>query len=371
MSVTEDLSIEDYLNWQAVDYKSTSGVSGAQLNLRECPNPDCGNSKWKVYVGAETGLGKCHACDKGYNKWTLIADLTGKTKRELIDHINDVKRALGHKVDTRKRKTIVTAAVELDKLELPESFELPTKSGENARYLEERGVTGEYAAYFHLRYCHDAWHRYTKEDGSKGGQNCGGRIIIPIFDLEGDLVTFQGRDITGEAENKYLFPAKLPGAGRYLYNGHNAYALGAEEVIVNEGAFDVFATKRVIDAFEGMKGIVPIGTFGKHLSVSHDGVHADQISGFLRLKARGLKRVTIMWDGEEAALTSALLAGEALMKIGLAVRIALLPAGKDPDEADQIEVYHAWMGAVPLTPASAARLRLRNPYKRKKPCIEL
>lgn len=359
--VTDDLDPEDYLNWMGVDYKTSSGSSGLQLHVRECPNPECGNDRWKVYLNADNGLGNCFACGMSYNKWKFGKFLTRlDSPRELFNHFAEVKKELGYHVVVKK-KPVITAAVEGD-LELPPSIALPTLDGQNAIYLENRGITADYAAYFHLRYCADGWHRYKKVDGSQGGQNCASRIIIPVFDLDGTLKTFQARDVTGEAEIRYIFPATLPGTGRYLYNGQNAVAMRAREVILNEGPFDVAAVKRVIDRFPDMKGICPLGSFGKHLSVSLDG-QEDQYGKFMRLKKIGLKRVTIMWDGERKALEAALKAAEVLWKnLGLEVYIALLPAGKDPDECDQIEVYNAWKNATKVTSMSLTRFRLRNPY---------
>ena len=358
--VTDSLDTEDYLAWMGVDYKTSSGSSGIQLHVKECP--DCNNDKWKVYLNADTGLGNCFACGMNFNKWKFGKALTKHEGKALFAHFVEVKKELGYTPKVKK-KPVLTAEVEGD-LELPDSMALPTRDGQNALYLEQRGITAEYAAYFHLRYCAMGWHNYIKPDGSRGGQNCAERIIIPVYDLDGTLKTFQARDITGEAEIRYIFPAMLPGTGRYLYNGQNAF-LGASEVIINEGPFDVAATKRVIDNFEDMKGICPVGTFGKHLSYSLDGKE-DQFGKFLMLKRRGLKRATLMWDGEHEALLAACDAAELLWKkVGLEVRIALLPEGKDPDECDQIEVYQAWKKAQKVNAVTLARLRLKNPYPKK------
>ena len=43
----------------------------------------------------------------------------------------------------------------------------------------------------------------------------------------------------------------------------------------------------------------------------------DQLGRLHKLKAAGIKRVTIMWDGEEAALVSALDAGKLISGLGL------------------------------------------------------
>ncbi|MFP3366609.1 hypothetical protein R0J93_23475, partial [Pseudoalteromonas sp. SIMBA_148] len=70
-------------------------------------------------------------------------------------------------------------------------------------------------------------------NGDKRYQDFSGRVIIPVLDLMGSLKTFQGRDITGTAEDKYRFATGMPASGAYLYNGHNA--LGKKHLIVCEG----------------------------------------------------------------------------------------------------------------------------------------
>ncbi len=81
------------------------------------------------------------------------------------------------------------------------------------------------------------------------------RLLIPVYDLDGKLVTFQGRDIIGDQDAKYLFPPALPGTGRFLYNGHNA--VRARRIAMGEGAFDVFSLKAAIDGESDLRDIVP------------------------------------------------------------------------------------------------------------------
>ena len=222
------VSIEDYLDYEGIDWRRQHGSSGEQANVKTCPV--CGASKWKVYLGLETGYGNCFSgsCNARFNKWTFIKAMLGtEDSRVIADHLKSVAKEMGWRP---KRKT--TAAVVMDTVKLPISFELPTADGRNLLYLEQRGLDLEITRYFHLRYCEDAWWNFTKADGSRGGQNFGGRIIIPVFDLGGELVTFQGRDITGTAgDKKYLFPSGLPGTGRFLYNGQNAFR--ATRLLIN------------------------------------------------------------------------------------------------------------------------------------------
>jgi DNA primase len=359
MNRYEAIDIEDYLVAEGLDYKMGSGRSGAQLNVRECPS--CGNSNYKVYLHAESGFGNCFVCQQTFNPWTFAkARLGTEDKAAIHRHLDAIRKSLGYRP---RRRTKLTVQVDIPEAILPLSMPLPTPDGRNATYLEERGVSGHYAGLFHLRACEYGYHEYKKPGGDVWRQVFNDRIILPVFDLDGQLVTFQGRDVTGAADQKYLFPAGLPGTGRYLYNGHTAMALRPREVIVGEGIFDVIAIQMAIDQFHEMSHIVPVGTFGKHLSKSADAT-ACQFSAFARLRREaGLKTVTFMWDGESEALHAALDAAELLARIGLACRIALLPKEKDPNEVDAVVVRNAWKDATPYSKLLHSRWLVRNPYE--------
>jgi len=158
---------------------------------------------------------------------------------------------------------------------------------------------------------------------------------------------------------KYLFPKELPGTGRYLLNGHNVIA--TTEVVMGEGIFDVAATKQALHEDAGLRHIVPVGSFGKHLSYGSP-TGEDQLGAFIKLKARGLKTVTIMWDGGSKELVAALNAAKLITGLGLTARIALLPYGKDPNEVLPEVVRQAYYKAQVWSPTLDVKLRLRNPY---------
>ena len=353
----DSISVEDYLDHQGIEYRLGRGASGPQAQVKTCPI--CGDSRWRVYLGTETGFGNCFhgSCEAKYNKWTFIKAHTGlEDAKAIIEHIKQVARELGW----RPKRTISVAVTEASDWQLPLSWELPTRDGRNLIYLEKRGITGEVAKYFHLRYCEDAWFNFSNADGSRGGRYFGKRVIIPVYDLDGTMVNFQGRDTTGAAEPKYLFPPGLPGTGRFLLNGQNV--MRAKRVLVNEGFFDVAAAKLALDQEVALRDIVPVGTFGKHLSYG-DAAGNDQLGRFLRLRREGLEEVILMWDGEAQAFEDAISAGDQLRKIGLRVRIARLPKDKDPNEVDGRVVREAVWKAEELTPAKAIMWRLRNPYR--------
>jgi len=354
--IQEELDIEFFLQRESIPYRETRGVNGIQLNIKTCPNPACRDSRWRTYFGTETGHGNCFVCSEGFNKVGFInryydhGDDWSATFRE----IHEIMREQGWRP---KRKAVV--AVDHGEVVLPISEELPLATGENLAYLEQRGFDADITRYFKLRWCEFGWWRYKDPDGSWKMQNFADRVIIPVFDLDGVLKTFQGRDLTGNSDRKYLFPKELPGTGRYLLNGQNVVL--TDHVTMGEGAFDVAAIKLAYDEDLELRDIVPVGSFGKHLSYgSLDG--DDQLGRFIKLKAKGLKTVTIMWDGEVKALLAALDAAKILTGIGLVARIALLPFGKDPNEVTGDVVRRAHYAAQVWTPTLDIKWRLRNPY---------
>lgn len=330
----DSLDMESYLDYAGMDYRTRPGSSGRQLNVKCCPT--CGNSGWKVYINEGSGLGNCFAggCSLGtFNKWKFIkAALGDPSNAQVVAHIKTAAMAMGWRP---KRQS---AAVDYDgEVQLPNSIPLPDGEGNNLDYLLRRGVTNELAEYFQLRYCHAGGYQIEYE-GREIRQDYSGRVIIPVFDLDGKLRTFQGRDITGQREPKYQFPPGLPASGRFLYNGHNAHR--AEELVVGEGAFDVIAIHAALQEDPALRQVAAVGTFGMHLSAE------GQLDAFRALMGGRLKRVTLMWDSEKKALRGAIGASEKLRSIGLKTRIAVLPKDKDPNEVHPSVVRDAFRDAV-------------------------
>lgn len=344
----DQFDMEYWLDREGVDYQIGYGSSGTQLNVHECP--ECHDDRWKVYLNADTGLGNCFVCDAKFNKWKFIKAYMGFGGREMIDHVKQIASEIGWVPRNTKAKDVHWNKGELI---IPVSYSLPI-NGKNIRYLSERNIDIKTAQYFNLRYSHDGVFRYWRNE-REITQSYAKRVIIPVFDLHGDLVSFQGRDITDTAEKKYLFPPGYASSGKYLYNGHNA--IGAERVVVGEGVFDVMATKIALDTQVDLRDVVPVGTFGKHLS--HSGGE-DQLGVFIELKQHGLKEVTFMWDGSSDAILAAVEAGLLLNSIGLVTRVAILPKDKDPNEVLPEVVCKAFWSAPRLTAATAVRLKISH-----------
>ncbi len=345
----DSVDMEMWLDREGVDYRITRGSRGIQLNVRECPV--CGAAKWKVYLNQDNGLGNCFSgdCEAKFNKWSFIkAQLGTPPARQLIEHIKQVAKEQGWR-PTKKATLAVNMETEL---KLPESIALP-HNGRNLKYLDNRNINADLASYFHLRYCQRGQFDYLDVEGRKRRQDYSKRVIIPIFDMAGDLATFQGRDITGESDRKYLFPPGFASTGSIIYNGHNAH--GAEDIVIGEGVFDVMATKFALDGQPELRRVVAVGSFGKHLSHGDD---VSQLAKLLQLRDGGLKRVTFMWDGEERALQDAIEAALLVRRFGLVARIAVLPKDKDPNEVAPQVVRDAFWKAVVVDDKVAIRMKV-------------
>ena len=343
----EAIDIENYLDREGIQYRSTRGSSGEQFNLKECPV--CGGSEWKVYIGAESGLGNCfHGdCEKKFNKFSFIkANMQGGSTSELMRYIKVIASEQGWR---QKKKVKLDVDNDTNDLIFPESVELPFQ-GKNIKYLTNRGINDEIDSYFYLRYSKRGVFEY--HDGSSDRkQNYADRVIIPIYDLEGTLISFQGRDITGESDRRYLFPPGFSSTGRYLFNGHNA--IGSARVVICEGVFDVMGAKIALDCDVSLRDVTPIGSFGKHLS---NGCGDDQIGELIKLKHRGLREVAYMWDGEIGAIKAAIKSAIVVSGLGIKTKVAILPKGLDPSDAKPSEVIAAYNSAVVINKISAIKL---------------
>jgi len=146
------------------------------------------------------------------------------------------------------------------------------------------------------------------------------RVIFPIFDLRGRPVAFGGR-IMGEGEPKYLNSPDTPlfHKGQLLYGMALARSAAAEkhEIVVAEGYMDVIALAQA--GFT--HAVAPLGT----------AMTETQLELLWRMAAEP----TLCFDGDRAGRAAALRAAERalpLLKPGVSLRFAMMPAGKDPDD---------------------------------------
>jgi len=163
----------------------------------------------------------------------------------------------------------------------------------------------------------------SPEDGSAPFDRFRDRIIFPIADARGRIVSFGGRAMDPAARAKYLNGPETPlfSKGRLLYGLPEArklmHAGGADAaLVVVEGYMDAIACQRA-----GIAAVAPLGT----------ALTEDQMEVLWRLHPEP----TLSFDGDAAgrrAANSAIDRALPLIRPGRSFRFAIVTGGKDPDD---------------------------------------
>ena len=214
-----------------------------------------------------------------------------------------------------------------------------TTSGINAlKYLENRGITKDIIKEFNIGLAFDKRDdlynillkkNYSLQDLSDLGlvnkinlnvyDTFINRIMIPIENLQGNVVGFTGRIYNGEEDTaKYLNTkeTKIFKKGSILFNYHNARNAIRETktVVVVEGNMDAITLSA-----KGIKNVVAL------MGVAMSQVQIDT------LKKLNVP-IILMLDNDSAGLDATLKNGELLRKAGIDTRVVRLSGAKDPDE---------------------------------------
>jgi DNA primase len=217
---------------------------------------------------------------------------------------------------------------------------LASASGALARaYCEGRGLKAETVERFHLGYAPDSWNGLTDElqrngvdlhlaakaglvkEGQRGYYDFyRHRLMVPTYATTGEAIAFGGRAI-GDGEPKYLNTSTTPvyTKGRHLYalNVARRAAHADRTLIVVEGYLDCIALHQA-----GLENAVA------SLGTSFTAEQATELRKYADY-------IYLCFDGDAAgsgAATKAIdIASKAIENTGSSVRIALLPAGEDPD----------------------------------------
>ena len=295
----------DYIE-SHVDYKYVSG--GLQIQVLECPF--CGHSAKdnRTYVGVKTKLGYCHHCSTGFNGVKFVSKFEGVSFKKAIDILNDEEGFASY--DKEYEEEIIS-------VETPKTISI-SESEEASEYLSDRGIDSALIEHFNLSYC--VKNISVEIEGYSKTYSTKRRILIPIFDLDGNMLSWQARDCSGLAKNKYLFPPQFK-SNEYLYNCHSINK-DADYMIVCEGVFDVFGWFKC-----GFQNAV--ATFGKKISSAQIDI----------VKMVNPKTIYIAWDNDAFGAKYGFC--EKYGYLFNDIKIVELPNGKDADECSVSELTEA------------------------------
>ncbi len=223
----------------------------------------------------------------------------------------------------------------------PASVSAATRAARD--YLATRGITRELAEAFGLGLAPEGDSYLDRigisavdglasglmwEKDGRTGARFRGRIMVPVHDARGRIVGFGGRVGPGAAKDlaKYINSpdSEIFDKGRLLFNLHRAAPAvrAAKRVLVVEGYFDVIALAGVGIA----EAVAPMGT----------ALTEAQLGRLWQLTRAPI----LMFDGDAAGRKAARRACERALP-GLApdrtLKVALLPAGQDPDDLARAE----------------------------------
>jgi DNA primase len=157
------------------------------------------------------------------------------------------------------------------------------------------------------------------------------RLMFPIRDAKGSVIGFGGRTL-GDGEPKYLNSPESPvfSKGRVLYGLFEGSAAIRKSRRANlmEGYMDVIAAHQ-----HGLK--TACAALGTALTPEHS-----------ILIKRYADSAVIVFDADAAGQTAAVRGAEVALASGLAVRVATVPEGKDPDELLHLKGLPALEGAL-------------------------
>ncbi len=224
-------------------------------------------------------------------------------------------------------------------------------------YLRNRGITDKSIRTFSLGYSPNSWegvYRFLKKKqyddallekaglvlpGNRGMYDrFRGRLMFTLRDHKGNIVGFSGRVLDPAIkEAKYINTSETPvySKSNVLYGldvTHDAI-VKAGEAILMEGEIDVISSFQV-----GISNVVAIK--GSALTEGH--VH---------LLKRYAERVVFALDADMAGDKAARRGIDVGEGAGLDMRVAIMPIGKDPDEAareDEVGLKKALKNAIPI-----------------------
>jgi len=276
------------------------------------PCPFCGHKDKKFYISKENTTFHCFHCNESGNAISFQYK-QGKTKEEtfrFLSELTDVplsQQALEQYEHTRKQQAVYNAAQEVFLEELQNAQDV-------VEYLkEQRGYTdgeislmklGAYPADFKERMSERG---FSQEELEAKGLLYGScrhshRLTIPLEDRSGFINTFAFRDITGEAEPKYLYStAAGDHAKSHTLAGLSAARLArAENAVLVEGVLDALFFNAKISEIAHKAGLSEKEGF-RQFEASALGLGGLSISREQEkiLKGLNLKYITLMLDNDD------------------------------------------------------------------------
>ncbi len=290
-------------------------------------------------VSPERQIFKCFVCGKSGNVFSFVKDYENISFLEAVKKVADkvgitfsFKSQV--KVDSKYKK-------EYEIMEFTTKVfqnNLNSSKGVKAKvYLNSRNITDNIIKEFRIGYSLDdnkyLFNVLTKKeydinilddlglitkDGVSGYDKFVNRIMIPITNLDGEVVGYTGRIFNGEDSAKYINTKEtvIYKKGNIIFNYFNAknYIRESRSAILVEGNMDAI---RMYSS--GVKNV---------LALMGTAITKEQIEILKKLRVP----IILMLDNDEAGALATINVGDFLSKEKVDVKVVRLEGAKDPDE---------------------------------------
>lgn len=307
-------------------------------------------------VNAERGFFHCFGCKESGDVFSFLMKRDGLS---FVEALHTLARRAGIPIPTRNpQRASRQEALRAANRKALEFFRraLARPDGKQAlAALRGRGLTDATITEYGLGYATGAWDDLSRALGRDGvpmririeaglvleGRRGGhydffrNRLIVPILDGSGRVVSFAGRSLDGK-EPKYLNTKETPVYRKYgvLYGFDHARARIRRErqAILMEGYFDCLSAWQA-----GVRNAVAV--CGTALTPQH-----------AKLLAAQTRDVVLAFDSDPGGRRAAKKAVGVLLEAGIRVRVARFGDGRDPDDLVREEGGGALREAVRVAP---------------------
>lgn len=307
----------------------------------------------------------CFGCGKGGDIFTFVQEIEGM---EFVEALRFLAQRAGIELTGRVRSDVEMNEknriknINAKAAYFYHSFLMQMDAAKDARdYLEKRGVTKDTIEEWQVGFVPDQWDLLTKyllkkgcaiedmvasgltikRDGAGAGSGKGfydrfrGRIMFPIWDIQGDIVGFTGRILveTAMSGGKYVNTPQTP----VFDKSRIVFALDKARQAIKQAGYSVLA--------EGQMDVIACHQAGMHNVVASSGTALTEEQ--VKLLERYAKSIRMAFDADEAGQNAAKRGIDIALEAGLEVKIIQIPegAGKDPDECIK-QNKDVWFQAV-------------------------
>jgi len=323
------VDLTEIMQKYGIQVKPGAGENNKYVASFCCGKKDFDNGR----IRKSTQTYRCRACGTGGNALHFLQNVAGRTFPEAVIELSKmyglelpVEDPADKEARLRKDKALKLAA---DFYHAQGNFEYFLSRGISESVLQRHQAgyaPGGRALREHLQKF-----GYTKQElleykliNSKGLDSFFYRAIVPVY-KRGKVIDLYGRAVDDAKSGVKHF---------YLYG---------DDIL---GGFDLLNPKRTVHLFEAAIDRLAAESHGIDNGVDSGGASKFTANHARQLKKKGVDRVLVIYDGDDAGRKGALNTGQLLIDAGIHVWVGELPHDQDPAKMLQEQGKDAFLQAL-------------------------